>query len=273
LDIGFTLDPSWIDGKTTIEFVAPFVTSGMNVLEFVLHSNEEGWTGTRDMANEWVSAGRRCHIHAPYRGTSNPERFATSRRAEVQRVVAPALKVTELLATQGKFAPDLVIHGAGSKASREELWKDTLEYVRWVLSETRSAQVALEVLPPRPINRIGDNRDEVLAVLQEINDPRLSICWDLGHDAILGYKEMPAEPFLKRVRHVHVHDVNATGDDHYPLMYGFVAWQKYLSALDSAGFNGAVTLELNRERTTSVDQWYQIVAQNLAALSKGANQS
>ncbi len=266
MDAGFTLDPSWLGGETVQEFLAPYIAQGLRVLEFILHPHEEDWTCIKRMAEEWVTAGQRCQIHAPYKNISNPERFASTRRAEVQQLYAPALELAEQLAQAGGFAPALVFHGARGTAPMDELVQDTRELLRWVLSETQRARPVLELLPPKTLNRVGETRDQVLSVVREVNDPRLGLCWDLGHDAILGYPELPSDEFLCAVRHVHLHDVNPAGEDHFPLVHGRVSWQDDLRALQRVGFEGTVTLELSRERTQRAEAWRAQIAASFAAM-------
>lgn len=263
---GFTLDPQWIGPQACDEFLAPFTTAGLRVLEFILHPFAEDWIPIKTLAEECVEAGYACHIHAPYLNPFNPAGFASARRTEVRRMFSPALELTERLARRGGFTLALVIHGARGTQSLDELTRDTREFLAWALSETQLACLALELLPPKKLTRVGERREEVFALVREIDHPRLGICWDLGHDAILGYKDLPSEDFLRAVRHVHIHDRNSAGEDHFPLIYGNVPWQQDLRALSQVGYTGAVTLELNFKRAQTVARLNDRIVDSFSAM-------
>lgn len=269
MDLGFGLHPKWLSSGTREEFLAPLKAAGMSVLEFTLHPGTEEWQAMRALAEECVRAGYRCHFHAPYQSPFTLAGFSSSQRDAIRRMYAPALELVERLAGEQRFHPALVIHGATAQAPRAELRRDTEEFLAWVLAETHSSRLMLEILPPKPpLTRIGESRDELLDLICKMNHTRLGICWDLGHDYLLGYHELPSDTFLRAVRHVHVHDVNAARVDHFPLVYGNVPWQADLRALVRVGFDDAVILEINGYRAQAVEQLHERMAESFAALSE-----
>jgi sugar phosphate isomerase/epimerase len=266
MEISFTIDPKWTGDQTVEEFIAPLAAAGMTALEVVLHPVEEDWAEVQRLAEHCAALGYRCHFHLPYRKPANLQGFVSSRRAEVEKLFLPAIEFAERMASEYGLAPALVIHGAWGDQPMEELVRDTHEFLKWILTRARNSRPVLELLPHKTATRVGEARDQVLAVVQEVGDGRLGLCWDLGHDMLLGYKDLPTEEFLKTVRHVHIHDVNAAREDHFPLIYGNVPWRKDLLVLQAAGFDGAVTLELNRERTQRVERWKERVVESIAAI-------
>ncbi len=269
MQLGFGLHPKWIEGTTRETFLALLKAAGMSVLEFTLHPGAEEWQAMRALAEECVQAGYHCHFHAPYQMPFTLAGFSTTQRDTIERMYAPALELVERLAGEQRFDPALVIHGATADAPREALRRDTEEFLAWVLAETRHARLMLEILPHKPpLTRIGASRDELLGVVRKMDEPRLGICWDLGHDYLIGYAELPCDEFLHAVRHVHIHDVNAAHEDHFPLIFGNVPWQTDLRALSNVGFNGAVILEINGYRAASIDRLHERLAESFAAMSE-----
>jgi sugar phosphate isomerase/epimerase len=269
MELGFGLHPKWLTNRSLEEFLAPFKAAGMSVLEFTLHPNTDEWQAMQALAEECVRAGYRCHFHAPYQSLFAIAGFSTTRRAAIQQMFAPALELVERLAEDQHFDPALIIHGATADAPRAELRRDTEAFLRWVLAETRHARLMLEILPPKPpLTRTGESRDEVLDIVRAMNQRRLGMCWDLGHDYLLGYTELPSNEFLSAVRHVHIHDTNAAREDHFPLIYGNVPWQADLRALARVGFDGAVIMEINGYRAQAVERLHERMAESFAAMSE-----
>ena len=267
MDLGFGLHPKWLTNSTREEFLAPFKAAGMSVLEFTLHPNTDEWVEMCTLAEECVDAGYRCHFHAPYQAPFNLARFATTERDAIQRMYAPALELAERLAEKQYFDPALVIHGAHAQAMRAQVRRDTEAFLEWVLVEMPHARPMLEILNHKPpFTRTGESRSELLDIVRAMNHPRLGLCWDLGHDYLLGYTELPDVEFLRAVQHVHIHDINAARADHFPLIYGNVPWQADLRALARVGFDGAVVMEINGYRAQAVERLHERMTESFAAM-------
>jgi sugar phosphate isomerase/epimerase len=267
MEFGFGLHPKWLASGTREEFLAPLKAAGMSVLEFTLHPNTVEWAEMQALAEECVDAGYHCHFHAPYQAPFNLAGFATTQRDAIKEMFAPALAIAEQLAAQQGFASALIVHGAHAETSRAELRRDTESFLEWVLTEMPHLRPMLEILNHKPpFTRTGESRDEVLDIVRGMNQPRLGICWDLGHDHLLGYAELPNDEFLRAVRHVHIHDINAAHEDHFPLIYGNVPWQDDLRALGRVGFSGAVVMEINGYRAQRVERLHARMAESFAAM-------
>jgi len=267
MEFGFGLHPKWLTNTPREEFLAPLEAAGMSVLEFTLHPNTDEWAEMQALAEECVGAGYRCHFHAPYQAPFNLAGFATAQRDAIQRMYAPALELAERLAEKQHFDSALVIHGAHAQAPRAESRRDTEEFLKWVLMTMSHVRPMLEILPHKPpFTRTGESRGEVLDIVRALNQPRLGTCWDLGHDYLLGYTELPNDDFLRAVRHVHIHDINPAREDHFPLIYGNVPWQGDLRALARVGFGGAVVMEINGYRAQRVERLHARLAESFAAM-------
>ena len=78
----------------------------------------------------------------------------------------------------------------------------------------------------------------------------------------------PSEAFVRAVRHVHVHDINPEGEDHFPLVFGRVPWRDDLAALKAAGFGGLVILEINGYRASKLSGLNGLLADSFAAMTE-----
>ncbi|MEA3351450.1 MAG: TIM barrel protein, partial [Chloroflexota bacterium] len=127
-----------------------------------------------------------------------------------------------------------------------ELHEDTRAFIIYALDAFPHLTIALENLDvAKPgVTKFGERRDDVLALVTEIDHPRLGICWDTGHDIRHGVSEDPPTEWLERVVHVHVHDLDDNGEDHFPLVFGTVPNQRWIKLLLDAGLEGTITLEL-----------------------------
>lgn len=106
--------------------------------------------------------------------------------------------------------------------------------------------VAEHQLPPdpgEPLIRVGDTWRELLEVLADCD---LGACWDTGHYMLAieryGQEPEPPQDFLRRVTHVHLHDV-IEGRDHRPVGSDSARPRRYLDLLSGCGFAGGITLE------------------------------
>jgi sugar phosphate isomerase/epimerase len=189
-------------------------------------------------------------FHAPYRLPYTVAGFAAQERAEIEAAYAPMLDIA------ARFGPaTVVVHGARSETRcHEEVYADTIAFLRWAVEQYPSLTFALENLNPDPsLAKVGVDRAEVLRVVQEINVPNLGICWDMGHDVRAGRLDLPATAWLRGVCHVHVHDIDGQNVDHYPLIYGRVPYRVWLPALVETGFEGITTLEIEGRRLMSLE--------------------
>lgn len=255
-DLGFAMHPNWLGGGTAAQFLEPLRALGVTALEFTLEPAHSLWPTTTALVSECQGIGFTCHFHAPYADPYNPAGWLGGRREEIEALCAPALDFADARAAANRRPTVLVVHGARGTASRADLTADTVAFLSWVLSRTPSLSVTLELLPREPGKyKVGETASGVMEVLRRVGSPRLAACLDLGHvarNALLGDDAPLPRGFLRQVRHVHVHDVNGQGEDHYPLIYGNVPIARYLRPLERAGYAGAVILELNGHHLASL---------------------
>lgn len=248
--LSFSLHPMWLGDGTAAEFLDPLREAGLTAVEFTLHPHEPGWEDFPPLIAECQQLGLHCHFHAPYHEPYNAAGFTGDRQAEIEALHRPVVEMAARFAARNDGPTTLVIHGARAQRPHETLYRDTVAFLEWLLSLKTGLRLALENLPPKPdLVKIGSNRDEVRAIVAGIDSPQLGICWDMGHDVLAGVTALPEKVFLRRVIHVHAHDINDEGVDHFPLIFGRVPCARWLRALAATGYERCVTLEVSGRRT------------------------
>ncbi|MGD2174836.1 MAG: TIM barrel protein [Candidatus Brocadiaceae bacterium] len=129
------------------------------------------------------------------------------------------------------------------------------------------AEHQLPTDPDEPLMRIGDTCEELL---QAAAHTRLGLCWDTGHYLLgverYGQEQPPPERFLRRVTHVHLHDV-VEGRDHQPITSEAEHLRTLLGALRGVGFSGGVTLEYAPEGLMAGGGVQPVLRDSVATLS------
>jgi sugar phosphate isomerase/epimerase len=239
--VGFNMHPRWAFGDLLAGFLGPLREAGLQALEFGLEAHDADWPRFLPLMKDCRQLGFTICFHAPYRLPYTIAGFAGHERAEIEAAYAPMLDIAARfgLAT-------VVVHGAHSTTRLyEEVYADTVAFLEWALEHYPTLTFALENLNPDPgQTKVGTERVEVLGIVQEIDAPDLGICWDMGHDVRAGRLDAPDAAWLRRVCHVHVHDIDGQDVDHYPLIHGQVPYQLWLPALVATGFEGIATLEI-----------------------------
>ncbi len=87
--------------------------------------------------------------------------------------------------------------------------------------------------------------EEFIRYLDELNNDCFVACLDIGHAALV--RENP-DAFIKklgakRLKCLHVHDVDGTHDSHTLPFYGVINWYKVMKALAEIGYEGELTFE------------------------------
>jgi len=121
-------------------------------------------------------------------------------------------------------------------------------------------------LPTKPdVLRIGDLPEELMAVADQSG---AAICWDTGHYRLssekLGFPLYPAEEFLRRVDHMHIHDVH-NGKDHRPAKPDSEYLRECVLLLRSANFQSTITMEYDYgTEQSSADEILAVVQAGIA---------
>ena len=244
LPLGLNMHPKWVEDGRTEDFLFPLRELGLSVLEFTLNHSAPDWPQTRGLIEECHRLGFTISFHAPYKGRYNPAGFSGEEMDRIKRLYEPDIQYAASVAQEAR-PTTLVVHGAKGKRPREELWRDTTAFLAWLVKELPALRPCIELLvKDEGGNKIGDNKAELVQLVSSPESPGVGICWDLGHDVRNGSLAAPPG-FITSVRHVHVHDISPSGQDHSPLVFGNVPYADDLRQLKQAGYQEAVILEVN----------------------------
>ncbi|MDH7474325.1 MAG: sugar phosphate isomerase/epimerase family protein [Anaerolineae bacterium] len=246
--LGFSFHPKWLSLTGSVEaFLRPLQEAGMTAVEFTLHPTDSDWEAFPPLIVQCQRMGLHCHFHAPYLEPYNIAGFGGEGRERIEALYRPAIILAERFAADNGGPTTLVVHGArAADRSHGQLLQDTVAFLEWLLSRNTGLQIALENLPcNHTLIKIGTSRQDLMDIIETVASSDVGMCWDLGHDVLLGATTPPNKACLRRVIHVHVHDINPMGIDHHPLIYGLVPYRSWLQPLVCEGFNGCVTLEVN----------------------------
>ncbi|MGD0708676.1 MAG: TIM barrel protein [Anaerolineaceae bacterium] len=247
IQIGFNIHPRWAAGSTLETFLAPLKAAGLSALEFALEGHDPDWKAFEPLMDEGASQGYHLCFHAPFRAPYTLAGFKGNDRDAIIALYRPMLAIAQSWAMRQGGQATVVLHSAHSDhAERAALYADTLSFLEWALQEFDHLRIAVENLGPSSGAdvKVGDTREEVLSLVTSLDHPRLGTCWDFGHDCLHHRTHLPPEEWLRRVVHVHAHDLDAAGLDHYPLVFGNCPYQAWLQAVACSGMRGVATLEV-----------------------------
>lgn len=247
IKVSFNIHPRWVQSMGTQQFLAPLKDAGLSALEFALEAGDPDWPKFEPLMEEVAELGYAICFHAPFHQGYNPAGFNGSERESIISQYRPMLEIAQRWGMRQGIPTATVLHSArASGPNRESLVKDTVEFVKWVMGEFDHILLAVENLGPTDNGefKIGDTREEVLSIVTAAGNPRAGICWDFGHDCLHQRLSLPDEEWLQKVVHVHIHDIDAEGIDHHPLVFGNCPYRDWLRALVHRNMTGAVTLEV-----------------------------
>jgi sugar phosphate isomerase/epimerase len=253
LDIGFSQSQECrrlYGGRDVLPFLREL---GVEAVETPVGQETET-AELREHIARCVEAGMKVSLHAYSEGTGYNAAFFSPTGQNPCREVHERFLVlaAEMARLQG--CPTIVnIHSAsGTPAdSRSHLIEQSVAFFTWAADWCRRSAPEVVVTAELQIRntykgvcvRIGDNYDELLAIVERSGVPA---CWDFGYafrnTERYGDPLVPPMAFVERVAHVHCHD--AHGDDHRPLVYDTVPWRDFLKLLAAAGFDGRIILEV-----------------------------
>ncbi|MEN6435060.1 MAG: TIM barrel protein [Anaerolineaceae bacterium] len=272
--VGFNIHPRWVQGTTLRAFLSPLKKAGLSVLEFELDNHLTQWEEFEPLMEATVDEGLDISFHAAYRAPHTLVGYASEKQEEIKQDYRPLLQIAEQWAVRLGNPHTVVFHAATAPAPHERapLIADTVAFLQWVCNEFPHLRIALENNSPDAKNtiKLGIAHEDVLSLVRQIDHPHVGVCWDMGHDA-QGNPQVEIEPeWLENVIHVHVHDVDGDGLDHYPLIFGKVPYHDWLTQLKQIGMKGVAVLELKGERMKgwSVERITSVLTQSFSAIAR-----
>ena len=201
-------------------------------------------------------------VHAPYGRFSDP----SSPDAEIRRAAVKAYQPGIGLA-KGLGAGVMVAHpGANveydvAKHARLKFAAETLKEIADKAGED-NIRVAVEPLPKQ---EAGNNLDEVLWMIEQIDRPNVGINFDVNH--LFPPEDIPnlIRKAGDRIFSVHISDQDGQ-ERHWLPFKGTLNWQEILTAFVEVGYTGPLVYETHLSEAKSNDDVGQIVVENYKQL-------
>jgi sugar phosphate isomerase/epimerase len=272
--VGFTMHPRWIRGTDLKTFLAPLRQAGLSALEFELDVHLDLWNEFNPLMEAASNEGLELSFHAPYRAPHTLTGFTGNQRNAIEQDYRPMFAIAEKWAFRIGKPHMVVIHAATAPSphDRASLIDDTVAFLTWACEEFPHTRIALENNNPSSKNiiKLGIEHEDVIHLVKSVNRPNIGICWDMGHDYLKKSSLMLTPEWLSRVIHVHIHDVDENGQDHYPLILGNIPFRNWLQALKQSGMKGIVVLELKGERMTGwpIDRVNSALTESISSIMR-----
>ena len=99
---------------------------------------------------------------------------------------------------------------------------------------------------PTPIQRTYTaNCEDLIDLVDAFHDPRVQVCWDIGHANLVGYDQCEALRTVgKRLKSTHFADNHGVKDEHLLPFYGDIDWAAIMNTLKEIEYEGDVTYEV-----------------------------
>lgn len=253
LRLGFSFNHEWWDECILVELFPLLRECGISDIE--INPPPEHMSEAAAQACQALEAGFRCHFHAPYPWDFPVCDYHGSGEAASQEIFRNLFDLAlECAVRQG--SPSVInLHGAAGSVERYdpiELRRATRDFLRWAVGVVGDypVKIAMETMVfSTATYRVGQFGSEILDIVKEIGGKALGLGLDMGHCARCerdsGTPYELSDDFIRRVVHVHLHDIDHQGTDHAPLIYGNVGYEGYLQWLARRHYQGVVVLELN----------------------------
>jgi len=152
----------------------------------------------------------------------------------------------------------------GSNLSKYEY--DKL-YFSWMLEEAYKYNVGIAIenlfVGAEIDGTMASPVDYAIALASYFNDPKVGVCYDVGHGNIKKYNDcIDAYTNIKRIgrylKATHIHDNSTADDDHIPPFMGTINWKGLMRGLDEIGYECSFTFEahntVSRMRQAGIDE-------------------
>ena len=167
---------------------------------------------------------------------------------------------------QGARVP-FIVHASRSQ-KRNELANadDTATFLKWALRVTKEhgvVDLAVELRDQIDPDEtwFDSDRFSLLRFVRSLENERVGICWDVGHDWQNAMRrnerlEPPSRMFFDHVLHVHAHDGLDDLSVHHPLGRGVIPVDDWLKEMCASGYDRSLTLEIRYRYAREVgDPW------------------
>lgn len=157
--------------------------------------------------------------------------------------------------------------------------RKSMEYAKIALeplvetAQKEKTGLAIENLPVFPgmshMKFFSSDYEDICELYDYCNSEYVGICWDVGHAHLMKYNQAKAiEHVGHRIKATHIHNNSQYDDDHFLPSQGTMNWKEIMEAFKHAGYNGALTLEINYENNALLESFFKHALSCLEYLEK-----
>ncbi len=209
---------------------------GLEIAEFCTAWNmDEKFPETEEFLSKKIEKIPDRLLHAPFN-----ELFPCAIDPKARALAAQ--RYGQALELAGRYkAEKVIVHGGYHPMIYYPQWYTEQSVLFWkgFLKEYPQGDIVLE-------NVLETEPQWLLDIVQEVNDPRLRICLDIGH--VNAYSPVSVMQWLERLApwlsHFHIHNNDGSWDSHSPLEQGTIPMKEFLAAARECCPEATFTLEL-----------------------------
>lgn len=195
-------------------------------------------------------------IHGPFIGMEYAHldyliRDAVNRRLDMTFDVAVKLNASRVV-LHGGYNAEIDLFNLQDAWIRRcvEFWQ--AEICRWAHA---GIEITLE-------NDIEKSPDLLARLVNEVDNPFLGLCLDIGHQHM--FSELSASEWVRRMDsrlfHIHLHDNDRTGDNHWPLGHGTIDFEPLYAATAQHAPQATISLEVEDKMEVKMDDLRKLAA-------------
>ena len=206
---------------------------GVEIAEFCTAGNlDDRFSETDDAVRHQIGGVSHRLLHGPFN-----ELFPCAIDPLARKLAAYRYRQALSLAERYQ-AEKVILHGGYNPRLYFPSWyveQSVLFWKQFLEENPGNYQICLE-------NVLEEEPEMLLSIVRQVNDPRLSLCLDLGH--VNAYSKVPAAYWIETwgdcLSHAHAHNNDGSADTHSALDQGTLNLEAILQSLTHA----TVTLEL-----------------------------
>ncbi|MBO7252257.1 MAG: sugar phosphate isomerase/epimerase [Oscillospiraceae bacterium] len=209
---------------------------GLEIAEYCTAWNmDQEFVPTDKIVMDKIDGCRNLVLHAPFN-----ELFPCAIDPKARQLAADRYRQAIGLAKR-YGAEKVVVHGGYNPWLYYPVWYVEQSVVFWkeFLQEDPGVQIVLE-------NVLEENPQMLLQILQQVDNPNLKMCLDIGHAH--AYSKTPVMQWLDEcaqvISHFHIHNNDSSWDTHSPLDQGSIPMDLFLEKAGKLCMDATFTLEL-----------------------------
>lgn len=225
-----------------------------------------------ELANEAVREGVEFSQSHPVFLSENIDDASSEKREVFHKMMERSIIASSMLGVKwAALHPDGVYHE--NEVDIEKSVKRNIENFGFAMELAKKYNVGLayENMPNRmhKLKRFASLSEELIALVDEYNNPMVGACWDFGHGNIIYKDQRPALKALgKRLKATHVADNYTRGDDHTFPFHGTTDWKAIMPVLTEIGYEGDFAFETHMETIFLPDELKDEVARTAFNIGK-----